>query len=140
MTTIALDFDGVIAAMDGVEFEDLSKVSPVKGALDSISILVTAGYNLHIVTYRKERVEIPKWLKKYHINLRVIYPKLGDSVPLADFMLDDSPSKLEALKDTIIGKSYLLESSKNIESTNFETVKNWEEFLDRVQCAEEDSN
>ena len=29
MTTIALDFDGVTAAMDGIEFNDLSETLPV---------------------------------------------------------------------------------------------------------------
>ena len=116
MTTIALDFDGVTAAMDGIEFNDLSETLPVKGAIEGISSLLKSGYNLHIVTYRKERTEIPKWLKKYNLNLDIFYPKLGDTVPSTDIMLDDTHSKLETLKDSIKGNSYLLKSPKNIDN------------------------
>lgn len=132
MTTIALDFDGVTAAMDGIEFNDLSETLPVKGAIEGISSLLKSGYNLHIVTYRKERTEIPKWLKKYNLNLDIFYPKLGDTVPSTDIMLDDTPSKLETLKDSIKGNSYLLKSPKNIDNEVFEKVNSWEEFLAKV--------
>ena len=71
-------------------------------------------------------------LKKYNLNLDIFYPKLGDTVPSTDIMLDDTPSKLETLKDSIKGNSYLLKSPKNIDNEVFEKVNSWEEFLAKV--------
>ena len=95
------------------------------------------GYNLHIVTYRKERTEIPKWLKRYNLNLNVVYPKLGDSVPNVAYMLDDTPSKLATLEESIDIQAYLLSSPKNQECKDihgrFIRVGDWSDFLSEME-------
>ena len=120
-------------------FNDLSDVIPIKGAIDGITSLKNLGYNLYIVTYRKERSEIPKWLEYYGIYIPVIYPNLGDDVPSVDYMLDDTPSKLADLDSKINIQSYLLSSPKNQGSldlnSRFTRASDWKDFLKSLELS-----
>ena len=115
-------------------FADIPSYLKVKGYFEETALEGVWDNSLQETNKDSEKIWTfdPSLLKKYNLNLDIFYPKLGDTVPSTDIMLDDTPSKLETLKDSIKGNSYLLKSPKNIDNEVFEKVNSWEEFLAKV--------
>lgn len=65
LSTLAIDFDGVLHKYskgyhDGTLYDD-----PIEGALDAIKTLLESGYSLVIYTARRNLEDVQKWLQDW---------------------------------------------------------------------------
>ena len=73
---ILIDFDNTIANHESGDDDNVTNQEPIRGAIESIQALITAGYEVIVFTSLSERgearnIEIQDWLRKYGLHVQV---------------------------------------------------------------------
>ena len=94
---LALDFDGVIHKYSGGYKDGSIYDDPMEGAVEGITKLKEAGYELIIYTTRPNIEDIKKWLMK-HIGFEI---EIADRKPKAMAYIDDRGIRFTNWKDVL---------------------------------------
>ena len=115
-------------------FNNFESLKPVYEALPTIQYL-NEKFELFLVTYRKERREVLRWLEAYGLNFdftHTSFPRLGDTIPEVDYALDDSPKKLADIKAYVDKDLFLFDAPHNRNCVDvkgqFVKINSWRDF------------
>jgi len=115
-------------------FTNFDSLKPIYETLPTMQYL-NEKFEIFLVTYRKERREVLRWLERQGINFDVqhtSFPRLGDTIPEVDYALDDSPKKLAELRPYVSNDLFLFDAPHNRNCVDvkgqFVRIDSWRDF------------
>ena len=120
-------------------FSSIDHFPVVEGAVEGCELLVENDVELFLVTARSKKDITYEWLDAHFskFNFPVYFKESANTIPLAQYFLDDSPYKIAKYCDRITERCFLMNSYQNKECINFgnkyQRVYGWYDFLERLQ-------